>query len=81
MRILGMGIPEMLVIMVCVGLPVLLIILIVLAFSRKRSPEDVRQRVSALAYQRLSQLDDLRKRGALSEEDYDAKKREIMQDL
>ncbi len=42
---------------------------------------DERQRASALAYQRLSQLDDLYKRGAITEEEYALKKQECMRDL
>ena len=45
------------------------------------SSTDERQRASALAYQRLSQLDDLYKRGAITEEEYALKKQECMRDL
>lgn len=81
MKILGMGFPEMLIILCTMAIPILIVVVIVRAIVRRRNPVDEAQRASAAAYQRLSQLDDLRKRGVLSEEEFEAKKQEIMADL
>lgn len=81
MKILGMGFPEMLIILCTMAIPILVVVVIVRAIVRRRNPVDETQRASAAAYQRLSQLDDLRKRGVLSEEEFEAKKQEIMADL
>lgn len=81
MKILGMGFPEMLIILCTMAVPILIVVVIVRAIVRRRNPVDETQRASAAAYQRLAQLDDLRKRGALSEEEFEAKKKEIMADL
>ncbi|WP_270295250.1 SHOCT domain-containing protein [Eggerthella sinensis] len=81
MKILGMGFPEMLIILCTMAIPILIVVVIVRAITRRRNPVDETQRASAAAYQRLSQLDDLRKRGVLSEEEFEAKKQEIMADL
>ncbi|RDB66726.1 SHOCT domain-containing protein [Eggerthella sinensis] len=81
MKILGMGFPEMLIILCTMAVPILIVVVIVRAITRRRNPVDETQRASAAAYQRLSQLDDLRKRGVLSEEEFEAKKQEIMADL
>ncbi|MCB7036416.1 SHOCT domain-containing protein [Eggerthella sinensis] len=81
MKILGMGFPEMLIILCTMAIPILIVVVIVRAIVRRRNPVDETQRASAAAYQRLSQLDDLRKRGVLSEEEFEAKKQEIMADL
>ena len=81
MKILGMGFPEMLIILCTMAIPILIVVVIVRAIVRRRNPVDETQRASAAAYQRLAQLDDLRKRGALSEEEFEAKKQEIMADL
>lgn len=81
MKILGMGFPEMLIILCTMAIPILIVVVIVRAIVRRRNPVDETQRVSAAAYQRLAQLDDLRKRGVLSEEEFEAKKQEIMADL
>lgn len=81
MKILGMGFPEMLIILCTMAVPILIVVVIVRAIVRRRNPVDETQRASAAAYQRLSQLDDLRKRGVLSEEEFEAKKQEIMADL
>lgn len=86
MRILGMGVPEMvivlLVLLVPVALAVALVVVLVKRSSGRQQPlPDERQRASAFAYQRLSQLDDLRKRGAITEEEYASKKQELIQDL
>lgn len=81
MKILGMGFPEMLIILCTMAIPILIVVVIVRAIVRRRNPVDETQRASAAAYQRLAQLDDLRKRGVLSEEEFEAKKQEIMADL
>lgn len=81
MKILGMGFPEMLIILCTMAIPILIVVVIVRAITRRRNPVDETQRASAAAYQRLSQLNDLRKRGVLSEEEFEAKKQEIMADL
>lgn len=81
MKILGMGFPEMLIILCTMAIPILIVVVIVRAITRRRNPVDETHRASAAAYQRLSQLDDLRKRGVLSEEEFEAKKQEIMADL
>ena len=81
MKILGMGFPEMLIILCTMAIPILIVVVIVRVIVRRRNPVDETQRASAAAYQRLSQLDDLRKRGVLSEEEFEAKKQEIMADL
>ncbi|WP_302395600.1 SHOCT domain-containing protein [Eggerthella sinensis] len=81
MKILGMGFPEMLIILCTMAIPILIVVVIVRAIMRRRNPVDETQRASAAAYQRLSQLDDLRKRGVISEEEFEAKKQEIMADL
>lgn len=81
MKILGMGFPELLIILGTMAIPILIVVVIVRAIVRRRNPVDETQRASAAAYQRLAQLDDLRKRGALSEEEFEAKKQEIMADL
>ena len=83
MKILGLGVPEMLImlmLLVPVALVVALIVLAKRAGSQQPLPDE-RQRASALAYQRLSQLDDLYKRGAITEEEYALKKQECMRDL
>lgn len=83
MKILGLGVPEMLI-MLMLLVPVALVALIVVLAKRAGSQQplpDERQRASALAYQRLSQLDDLYKRGAITEEEYALKKQECMRDL
>lgn len=65
--------------------PVALVVALVVVLAKRsndRQPlPDERQRASAFAYQRLSQLDDLRKRGAITEEEYASKKQELMHDL
>ena len=81
MKILGMGFPEMLIILCTMAIPILIVVVIVRAIVRRRNPVDETQRASAAAYQRRAQLDDLRKRGVLSEEEFEAKKQEIMADL
>lgn len=81
MKILGMGFPELLIILCTMAIPILIVVVIVRAITRRRNPVDETQRASAAAYQRLAQLDDLRKRGVLSEEEFEAKKQEIMADL
>lgn len=92
MRILGMGVPEMLIgfmAFVVAILPIaLLVTIIVLLVKRTHAssqpqsqPLDEGQRANAFAYQRLSQLDDLRKRGAITDEEYASKKQELMRDL
>ncbi|WP_080800411.1 SHOCT domain-containing protein [Arabiibacter massiliensis] len=90
MKILGMGIPELLVIG-AVFFFALVVVAIVLVVNRSSTSKpippvqyaphnDVALR-SAAAYQRLTQLDDLRKRGALTEEEFQQKKQEVMADL
>ena len=67
-----------------VSMSVVMLALIVVLAKRAGSQQplpDERQRASALAYQRLSQLDDLYKRGAITEEEYALKKQECMRDL
>lgn len=81
MKIMGMGFPELLIILCTMAIPILIVVVIVRAITRRRNPVDETQRASAAAYQRLAQLDDLRKRGVLSEEEFEAKKQEIMADL
>lgn len=92
MRILGMGVTEMLMgfmIFVVAILPIVLLVAIIVLLvkrthtSSQPQPQllDEGQRASALAYQRLSQLDDLRKRGAITDEEYASKKQELMRDL
>lgn len=85
MRILGMGVPEMMIVLLVLLVPVALVVALVVVLvkrSNDRQPlPDERQRASAFAYQRLSQLDDLRKRGAITEEEYASKKQELMHDL
>lgn len=81
MKILGMGLPEMLILLCTMAIPILIVVVIVRVIVKRRNPGDVTQRASATAYQRLSQLDDLRQRGVLSEEEFEAKKQEIMADL
>ena len=81
MRLLGMGLPETLIILCTMAIPILIVVVIVRAIVNRRNPVDEKQRASATAYHRLSQLDDLHKRGALSDEEFEAKKKEIMADL
>lgn len=85
MRVLGMGVPEMAMVLLVLLVPVALVVALVVVLAKRsndRQPlPDERQRASAFAYQRLSQLDDLRKRGAITEEEYASKKQELMHDL
>ena len=81
MKILGMGFPEMLIILCTMAIPILIVVVIVRAIVRRRNPVDETQGARAAAYQRLAQLDALHKRGVLSEEEFEAKKQEIMADL
>lgn len=80
-----MGVPEMAMVLLVLLVPVALVVALVVVLvkrSNDRQPlPDERQRASAFAYQRLSQLDDLRKRGAITEEEYASKKQELMHDL
>lgn len=80
-----MGIPEMAMVLLVLLVPVALVVALVVVLAKRsndRQPlPDERQRASAFAYQRLSQLDDLRKRGAITEEEYASKKQELMHDL
>ena len=71
MKILGLGVPEMLI-MLMLLVPVALVVALIVVLAK---------RAGALAYQRLSQLDDLYKRGAITEEEYALKKQECMRDL
>ncbi|HIW75559.1 MULTISPECIES: SHOCT domain-containing protein [Gordonibacter] len=81
MKILGMGVPELVFIFFSFLLPVGVILFIVWLVLKRRSTVDEKQRASAAAYQRLAQLDDLRKRGALTEEEFAQKKQQIMNEL
>ena len=81
MKILGLGVPEMLIMLMLLVPVALVVALIVVLAKRAGSQQPLRQRASALAYQRLSQLDDLYKRGAITEEEYALKKQECMRDL
>lgn len=80
-----MGVPEMAMVLLVLLVPVALVVALVVVLAKRsndRQPlPDERQRASAFAYQRLSQLDDLRKRGAITEEEYASKKQELMHDL
>ena len=73
MKILGLGVPEMLI-MLMLLVPVALVVALIVVLAKRAGSQqplpDERQRASALAYQRLSQLDDLYKRGAITEEEY-----------
>ena len=85
MKILGLGVPEMLIMLMLLGARRTRgrrssSVLAKRAGSQQPLPDE-RQRASALAYQRLSQLDDLYKRGAITEEEYALKKQECMRDL
>ena len=83
MKILGLGVPEMLI-MLMLLVPVALVVALIVVLAKRAGQQplpDERQRASALAYQRLSQLDDLYKRGAITEEEYALKKQECMRDL
>ncbi|QOS68572.1 c-type cytochrome biogenesis protein CcmI [Eggerthella guodeyinii] len=85
MRVLGMGVPEMVIVLLVLLVPIALVVALVVVLAKRsndRQPlPDERQRASVFAYQRLSQLDDLRKRGAITDEEYASKKQEFMQDL
>lgn len=81
MKILGIGVPELVFIFFSFLLPVGVILFIVWLVLKRRSTVDEKQRASAAAYQRLAQLDDLRKRGALTEEEFAQKKQQIMNEL
>ena len=76
-----MGVPELVFIFFSFLLPVGVILFIVWLVLKRRSTVDEKQRASAAAYQRLAQLDDLRKRGALTEEEFAQKKQQIMNEL
>ena len=64
MKILGLGVPEMLI-MLMLLVPVALVVALIVVLAKRAGSQqplpDERQRASALAYQRLSQLDDLYK--------------------
>lgn len=84
MKILGMGIPELLIlffVLFIIVLPIVIIILVVQRSSERRAPVDPKQQASAVAYQRLAQLDDLRKRGVITEEEFAEKKQQLVDDL
>ena len=72
----GMGIIEMLIAVVVLIVLVVVIVLIVKAVSKPN-----KQYLQDQAYQRLAQLDDLHKRGVLSDAEYEQKKQEAMKDL
>ncbi len=84
MKILGMGVPELLILLfvLCViAVPVAIVVIVVQRSKQHVAVPDPAQQASTAAYQRLAQLDDLRKRGAISPEEFEAKKQEIMPDL
>lgn len=47
MKILGMGFPEMLIILCTMAIPILIVVVIVRAIVRRRNPVDETQRASA----------------------------------
>lgn len=78
MRIMGFGMPDMLGLfawLIGIGILVGLIVLIVVAVKQPARTN------STSAYQRIVQLDDLRKRGAISEEEYQQRKNDVIRDL
>lgn len=81
MKILGMGVPELMFVLFYFLIPVGVVLFVVWLVLRRRNTADEKQRTSVAAYQRLAQLDDLRKRGALTEEEFAEKKQQIMSDL
>lgn len=81
MKILGMGVPELMFVLFYFLIPVGVVLFVVWLVLRRRNTADEKQRTSVAAYQRLAQLDDLRKRGALTEEEFAEKKQQIMGDL
>ena len=74
MKILGLGVPEMLI-MLMLLVPVALVVALIVVLAKRAGSQQ------PLPYQRLSQLDDLYKRGAITEEEYALKKQECMRDL
>lgn len=81
MKIVGLGIPELLIITAVFVLPLAVVLIIVWLVLKLRTPVDEKHQASTAAYQRLAQLDDLRKRGAITEEEFAEKKHQIMGDL
>lgn len=84
MKILGIGVPELLIlffVLFVIVLPIVIIVLVVRRSNERNAPVDPRQQASVVAYQRLAQLDDLRKRGVITEEEFTEKKQQLMDDL
>lgn len=76
MKIIGLGFPELLVLLIpilVIAVIVALVVALVITLSRKPKKKD--------AYQELIQLDDLRKRGAISEEEYQQHKNDALRNL
>lgn len=82
MRITGLTAPEYSILLwTSIILLAVIVTLVIRAVQARRHPVAEKQQISAAAYQRLAQLDDLRKRGALTEEEFAEKKQQIMGDL
>ena len=73
MKILAFGVPEL--IMFAVVLVAVIAIIVLLVVKIKKGGN------SNKAYQRIAQLDDLRKRGTITEDEYQQRKQDAMKNL